>query len=278
MGALGHDSIETIIAAKSFVIRFYLADQIDSLVEVIPTDLVYKADPINKTDADLGPKFGSRFRFPSLDGANMRLADADDTLAIMLLHPLLLTKHFRDHQKILVGALAIGAWFVRNVNDLFAFCTGFVEQRDIGWAGDIRRRTRGSDQQFALVAPGYGWIVWFFRRRVLFTNLLGNRIVDLGQYIRGKTFSKMHHHRWVERWLGHKGFESAKVLQIRIFGNLFHAGPIADRQFFLDNQGRHPEGQRRIANPTIRKGLYTGRFELLPRDQFGKLNPFVVGR
>ncbi len=203
MGALGHDSIETIIAAKSFVIRFYLADLIDSFVEVIPTDLVYKADPINKTDTDLGPKFGSRFRFPSLYGANMRLADADDTLAIMLLHPLLLTKHFRDHQKILVGALAIGARFVRNVNELFACCTGFVEQRDIGWAGDIRRRT---------------------------------------------------------------------------LGNLFHAGLIADLQFFLDNQGRHPDGQRQIANPTIRKGLYAGRFELLPRNQFGKLNPFVVGR
>ncbi len=40
------------IAGKSFVTGFYLVDQVDPVVEVIPTDLVCKADPINKTDAD----------------------------------------------------------------------------------------------------------------------------------------------------------------------------------------------------------------------------------
>jgi hypothetical protein len=81
--------------AKSDSIRFNLADQIDTFVEVVPTDSIHEADAINKTDADLGAKFRIRSGFASFDRTHMRLADTHDaivnTSAALIIHPLLLT-------------------------------------------------------------------------------------------------------------------------------------------------------------------------------------------
>jgi len=87
---------------------------------------------------------------------------------------------------------------------------------------------------------GAWWILW---RRLLFTNLLGNSIVHLAEDIRREPLAEMDEQGWVKRRLGDKGLEPAKVLEIRVFGDLFDTVPVTYAQFFLDDQGRqcHPD-------------------------------------
>lgn len=94
------------IEAEPFPVGFNLSDQIDPLVEVVPTDPVYEANAIDKADADLGPKLRVRSGLTAFDGPYMRLTDAHDAIvnaqAVVVVHPLLLALDLSDNQQILV--------------------------------------------------------------------------------------------------------------------------------------------------------------------------------